>query len=234
MSDPKRIVAVFGQRFEPDWLVEECVKNLEPIVDKIHVIDNTKQRGAWQDEGAYRRQQRVIARKMGGDFFLLTSPDERWELSAAEEVRRTVETSPQLASYTFRVCEMWNPEQYRVDGQFGPQRHRLRLFPVDAMFGPVQHRRIHSPIIRATYKARKKPLESRIYHLKNALPENREKRVEIMKKLDAETGIVRRPGGWDEFIYDSDAVLERIPDDHQFYPPLSQEFRWSPGEDFFR
>lgn len=231
----KRIVAVFAQSYEPDWLVEEALANLEPIVDRVEVIDNTKQKGAWQNEGVYRREQRKVARRLGGDWFLLTSPDERFELSASAEIRRTVETSPKLVSYTFRVCEMWTPEEYRVDGQFGPQRHRLRLFPVDAMFGRVPHRRIHSPIISATYKARRRPLESRIYHLKQILEENRELRVDIMKRMDAETGIKRRPGGWDEHLMkpgDPGVELERVPEDHQFFPPVSRIYKWEPREGF--
>lgn len=223
----KKLVAVVGWRYEPEWLVNDFTTNIRPIVDELHIIDNRHQSGPWQDEAAYRRQQRIIAQSLGADWFLLTSPDERFEWDAAEKIRHAIEKGPQDQAYTLQLCEMWNMREYRVDGQFA-NRQRTRLFPMAAMLGDVPHRRIHSPVILPRYKRRRKPLDVRIYHLKNSVPENRRLRSDVMKKLDGEIG-KDRTRSWDDFLA-QDVVLERIPAERAFYPPYTRPFVWEPEE----
>jgi hypothetical protein len=223
-----KLVAVFGWRWEPQWLVDDFIKNIEPIVDDFHVIDNRKQRGDWQDEGAYRRKQRAFARKMGGRWFLLSSPDERFEDRAADVIRDAVNTGPK-APRAVRICEMWTMAQFRIDGQF-KYRPRFRLFPVADMFGRVGHRRIHSRIINNGARKRRKlhpHLDVRIYHLKNSVPENRQRRTAVMKRLDQEIG-KSRESSWDDFLDEKNVVLQDVPDDRSFSPPYTRPYLWTP------
>lgn len=221
-----KLVAVCGWRWEPEWLVNEFVKNIAPIVDDYHIIDNRNQTGAWQNEGEYRVQQRTIARRMNGAWFLLTSPDERFEDRAAGVIRKAVNHGPR-APRALRMCEMWNMTQFRVDGQF-KYRPRFRLFPVADMFGNVKHKRIHSSIINTSARRRRRKfphLDARIYHLKNSTPENRAHRVEMMKQLDKEIG-QSRDASWDDFL-DPDVELQDIEPGRGFSPPYTRPFVWN-------
>jgi hypothetical protein len=125
---------------------------------------------------------------------------------------------------------MWTPTQIRVDGQFR-YRPRYRLFPVRDMFGNVKHRRIHSSIINNDARKRRKllpDLDVYIYHLKNALEQNRERRVAMMKELDKEIG-KSREHSWDDFLKE-DVVLEDIPAGREFHPVYKDNFVWNPEE----
>jgi len=224
----QRLVAVFGRRWEPDWLVEEFIANISPIVDDFHVIDNRRQRGPWQHEAAYRRIQRRHARRMRGDWFLLSSPDERFEDRAAEVIRDAIDRGP-FAPRAVRICEMWTMTQYRVDGQFR-YRPRFRLFPVADMFGDVRMSRIHSRIINQDARKRRKRhphLDVRIYHLKNSVPENRARRVPMMKALDRDVGR-RRRASWDDFLDETGIELEDVPPGRAFTPPYTRPYIWTP------
>lgn len=223
----KKIVAVVGWRWEPEWLVHEWVENISPVVDDFCVIDNRNQTGPWQDEGQYRLQQRDIALKMKADWFLLTSPDERVEDRGAAIIRDAVENGP-AAPRAVCLREMWTPTQVRVDGQF-KYRPRFRLFRLLDMYGAVNHKRIHSPVLNLDAKAERKRhphLDVYFYHLKNALPGNRERRVRVMKELDREIG-KRRDSSWDDFLSDN-VILEDVPRDRDFSPRPSREFHWQP------
>lgn len=222
-----RLVAAYGWRWEPEWLVEEMRANLAPIVDDAVFVDDRDRVGPWGHEGAYRRRQRQLLRDAGADWVLLTSPDERFEDGAASVIRDVIERGPQNQVYTLRVCEMWTPTAFRVDGSFA-HRPRVRLFPLAAMERRLPNRRIHSKPVRKSLRRRAVHLDVRIYHLKHILPENRIRRVEVMKKLDAETGR-HRPQVWDEFLADDSAVrLEEVPPDRAFSPPLTRDFHWDP------
>lgn len=223
----KRLVAVHGWRWEPEWLVQELWQNLAPIVDDTVFVDDRARTGPWGHEGAYRRRQRALLRDAGAEWVLLTSPDERFEDGAGEAIREVIEHGPQDQVYTLRVCEMWTPTAYRVDGSFA-HRPRFRLFPLAAMERRLPNRRIHSKPVNKTLRRRAVHLDVRIYHLKHILPENRARRVATMKALDAETG-KHRPAVWEEFLADDAAVqLEEVPPDRSFSPPLTRDFHWDP------
>lgn len=220
----RKIGAVFGWRWEPEWLVKECVENLSPLVDVVEVLDNRHQTGEWQDEYRYRIQQREAAHKLGLDWFLLTSPDERWSVGSEKKIRSIVKRN-QFQMYSITIREMWSMNEIRVDGAFA-DRQRMRIFPV-RMMKHLSPAGIHNKIVPRKYRRNAIRTDIDVYHLKNSHPDNRRKRAEMMKELDARIG-KDRPHVWDGFL-DEDILLEPVPEG-AFTPPLTRPFLWTPEE----
>lgn len=219
-------IAVMGVRWEPEWLVEECITNLQPLVDRVEVLDNRHQSGEWQNEYDYRLQQREVARKHGARWFLLTSPDERWS-AGCEDLVQGLYRQDRHQVYTVTIRELWTPTAYRVDGKFA-DRQRYRIFPV-SMMDHLDTATIHNKIVPHKYRRVAKRTEIEVYHLKHIVEENRARRAEVMQKLDERIG-KNRPGTWDKFVKSEDEVeLVHVPTT-SFYPPVTRQFVWDPSE----
>lgn len=164
-----RIVATYGVWREPQWLVDEMRANLA-WVDGFAEVDDRDRTGGWGNEGEYRRRQRAACIEAGADWVLVTSPDERWELGAGDKIRGLAEAGRDVF-YRFKLCEMWTPKQYRVDGRWGRLR-RTRLYRLrDGQ--TMSTKRIHAPPIPVSPKLPTLDVDIRVYHLKMINPQNR-------------------------------------------------------------
>lgn len=223
MSRQARLVAVFGWRWEPQWLVDELLENLAPIVDDIVWLDDRDRVGPWIHEGLYRRRQRDLLRENGADWVLLTCPDERFEDAAHWKIRAAIEREPQRA-HRMPIHEMWTPDAYRADK---PLTTQVRLFPLKMMDRALPNRRIGSPPVNRWAARRARYLDTRVYHLKNIERVNRVRRARTMARLSWEAnhknGVV-----WADHL-DENVQLERM-GERLFSPAYARQFVWSPDE----
>jgi len=182
MPSPK-IVAGLSFRYEPKWLVNQCLNNIKNIVDDAVVLDDTKHPYLWRDEAEYRAEVRSLARAAGADYLLIIDPDERFEKEAHYLIRQTVQQDHQRENpyvYSFLYRELWTPTQYRVDGIWGRKR-RPKLFQLrDNLKFDSRHIQASPYPFNTTIKE----LPLFVYHLKMIEPQNRFERSRIFKELD--------------------------------------------------
>jgi hypothetical protein len=204
-----RLVAVFGIKWEPQWLVDDLMENLAPHVDDFAIVDcRDRTHEFWIHEHEYRLLQRKALEEKGAEWAFVTSPDERvtpdfsdhvrplidaWE--AQDRIRRNgrVRRGHLPPIGVFPLLEMWTPTQARVDGIWGRKtRPRLyRLLPGQT----YQDKRLQSvphPVDRAYPRV---TLPTPLIHLKNIEPENREARARAYEVCDPEYRLLPRSGG---------------------------------------
>lgn len=209
-----KLVACFGWKYEPEWLVEELKENLKDWVDDFAILDCRKRDELWIHEGEYRLKLRELAKQKGADWILITSPDERWEKDAGKIIRPYIDGNKDRVIYDFDLREMYSPTEYRIDGIWG-QKNRYRLFPLlENQLFTYQPIQCNSYPQEPGYEV--KHLDVNIYHLKMIEPQNRRLRVEVFKKLDPDNkyqGI-----GYDYLQDDYGAILESIPKGREYSP----------------
>lgn len=87
MSEPK-IIAAYGRRWEPQWLVDDLRKNLAWVDDFVEIdYSHLPDDHPWTDETELYRRQREEAKALGATWILVTAPDERWDVSAERHIR---------------------------------------------------------------------------------------------------------------------------------------------------
>lgn len=181
---PARVFAVYGVRYEPQWLVDELRRNLAWVDELVEVDDRARAGELWVHEGRYRIMQREALIGAGirpWDWVLVTSPDERWG-ARAERAVRALAARRRRAVYAFPLREMFTPTRYRVDGMWG-DKWRPRLFP----FLPGQTftaKRIQTPPtpVGPGYRHQRVPRVP-IYHLENIHPASRRERAIVYEAL---------------------------------------------------
>lgn len=209
-----RLVALFGIKYEPDWLVEQLKENLRPFVDDFAILDCRDRDELWIHEGDYRVLLREEARKKKADWVLITSPDERLEDGAGDVIRPLIDNNHDRKIYNFKLRELYMPNKYRVDGIWG-QKTRGRLFPL-LPDNKHAYQKIQCPSVPQNEEYENVYLDVNIYHLKHIEPENRELRARVFKQLDPHNefqGI-----GYDYLNEDYGAVLEDIPAGRGYKP----------------
>lgn len=222
-----RIVATFGIKTEPDWLVHELMKNLD-WVDDFAIVDCRKRKELWIHEGEYRILQRKAAKAKKADWILTTSPDERWEKDSWHKLQPLVEAQKGKCIYQFKLRELYTPTEYRVDGIWG-EKKRLRLYPV------YPNQIIdYKPIQCASYPQNPdywtEDVDLNIYHLKHIEPENREMRTKVFQWLDPTSE--HQPGvGYSYLMDESNMKLETIPEGREYTPSYRKyvfkpDLRW--------
>lgn len=207
MSKP-RLVISYGRRYEPQWLVDEMLANVEGIADDIFCLDDRARPAGdlWIGREEFNGALRDGALRMGADYMLVIAPDERLEKGAGPVIRELVGLGRPF-SYKFNLREMWTPTAYRVDGLWGRKR-RLRLHYLGGEVRGIEHTRLN------------------IYHLHLIEPENRASRAEIHKATNKwDNGAL----GFDYMTDERGMRLERIPAGREFYPPYSRPYVFSTG-----
>lgn len=207
-----KIVACFGVKYEPDWMIDQLKDNLK-WVDDFAILDCRDRDELWIHEGDYRLLLREKARKMGADWILITAPDERWEDSAGEKIRPLIDGQPKHPTiYEFDLKELYHPLWYRIDGRYA-EKFRRRLYPLydDQImcYQPIQC----PSTPRGDYKI--EHVDVRIYHTKMIEPENRTTRVKVFNKLDPNKKFQ------DDYDYLDDEVggmVKRIEEDRMYHP----------------
>lgn len=241
---PPRVFAVAGWRYEPAWLVDELKANLAWVDQLVIVDDRQRHDELWIHEGHYRRLQRQAVIDAGirpWDWVLVTSPDERWEVTAERVIRRLAATRTRTI-YEVPLREMWTPTHYRTDGFWGA-KWRPRLFP----FLPGQTftgRRIQTQPVPVDRSYRRvKTSRTAIYHLEQIDPLSRVERAIVYEALSPgsrqraaasrhwrradRTGRYMRRYGFAYLADPRGKVLTPIPPGRGFDPPVEQvyEFR---------
>lgn len=239
-----------GWKWEPDWLVQDFVTNVEPWVDEVVIVDDRANKTEfWGHEGKYRLKQRKLLEKAGADWAAISSPDERWENGAAETIRPLIEKLGKTKSLIgFPLCELWRatPEsqiQIRTDGIWGRKR-RTRMYPLLPGQRYTTRKLQTSPTpIEGGY--RKIPTDVRLYHLKMIEPENRLARADAYQAMDPDHQLISRRApqfqtldgdhgnrfraqGYKYLADEKGIELTDIPADRGFTPPYTQPYYFEP------
>lgn len=183
-SAEPRVLAVYGVRYEPQWLVDEFRENLAWVDELVEVDDRARTDRLWVHEGEYRKMQRKALEEAGirpWDYVIVTSPDERWGAKAEPIIRRLI-AQRRKAIYTFPLREMFTATAYRTDGMWA-RKTRPRLFPYlpGQKFTTKKIQTVPTPI--AGNYARIPVPRVPIYHLENIHPASRAERAIVYEAL---------------------------------------------------
>lgn len=181
-----KLVAAYCYRYEPDWLIDQLNTNLS-WVDQIISVNTRKAKEEWVPRERRIATMQKRARAAKATHILHLDPDERIQDDAEPVVREAID-SPGLR-FSLRMCELWTPDAYRIDGVWG-RKHRRRLYHID-----------HPKAQPIT------PLDLNIYHLKMIEPENREERVKVHTRSNTWDNKKR---GFDYLNDEKGMVLESV------------------------
>lgn len=215
-----RLIAVYGRRHEPDWLIDEMVANLSPWVDGFACVDDRQRAAteAWGHEGQFRARQREAAIGAGADWVLVVDPDERLEDRAGEVIRPLMDGPDAL--YRLTLCEMFTPTSYRIDGKWGLFR-RTRLYRVR----PDQRmssKPIHAPPVPVLTGLPRIDIDVNLYHLKMIEPANRVQRARAYMRAEVQHGARRRQ--WGALAQTIGMRLQPIPAGREFSPGYTRPY----------
>jgi len=222
-----KLVALFGIKYEPEWMVDQLIENLSGWVDDFAIFDTRDRDELWIHEGEYRVALRDKAYAMNADWVLITSPDERWEDNAGDIIRPQIDDNKHKKILEFNLRELYTPTSYRVDGIWG-QKVRRRMFPLRSG-QQFAYQEIQCPSFPLGPDYRIVRSDVNIYHTKMIEPENRALRAAVFNKLDPNNR--RQVIGYDYLDDESGMVLEEIEDGRNFYPPY-RPFRFEVPEKY--
>lgn len=215
-----KIVAVLGWKYEPEWMLDELKQNLS-WVDDFAVVDCRNRDELWIHEGEYRKLQRRMARKLGADWILTTSADERWE-KRAEEIIRPLTKRKRKVIYQFNLREMWDQFHYRVDNIWG-EKVRRRLYPL-LPGQKIDYRKIQCPSFPRNDDYKIEHVDLNIYHLKMMSLHNRQMRAKVFKATDPDRDFQRI--GYDYLNDENGIELQAILKEREFFPKVTREYKF--------
>ena len=215
-----RLIAVYGRRHEPQWLIDDLITNLSPLVDGIACVDDRQRAAseAWGHEGRFRAAQREAAMAEGADWILVVDPDERLEDRAGDAIRPLMDGPD--AIYRFALRELFRPNAYRIDGKWGLVR-RARLYPAR----PGQEmstKPIHAPPVPVHSGLPKIELDVNLYHLKMIEPPNRVHRARAYALAETQHRVRRR--AWGALSLTAGMRLQPIPEGRGFTPGYTRPY----------
>lgn len=199
-----RIVAIFSFRYDAH-LVPAMLENVSPLVDGWIGFDDRSADVAFSDERSRRIQLLEAARGAGAQWVLALDPDERWESGLRWAMPFLLASSATAVSFQFR--ELYTPNHYRVDSNWGRQRRaRLLRVPVGPITRPKAE--LHAPWVDYLAPGRviRKPFA--LYHLKTISPQRRKARAELYERLDADHRY--QPIGYQHLCDEAGLRLKRI------------------------
>lgn len=211
LNKKSKLVAICGQKYEPDWMIEEMKQNM-PWVDEFAILDCRTRDELWIHEGDYRIKLREMAREKKADWVLVCAPDERYEKDAGEKLRPLIDDNTNDIAYGVKLLELFHPLWVRTDGIWG-NKMRYRLYPL----------KDNQQMEYARIQCRPQPLgleqidlDVVVYHLKMIEPENRTLRTKVFKLLDPTN--TRQAVGYDYLDDEKDARLERVDPARMYFP----------------
>jgi hypothetical protein len=214
-----KLVAAFAFRYD-EQLVPDLLKNIEPFIDDYVAWDDRQSGKKWTHEGELRRHLIDLASAKQPDWILIVDPDERFEKSAGNKIRKLIKTKNKII-YGFRFRELWSPEQYRVDGVWG-QKIKYILFPL--LPGQIfMDLHVHCQTSPQNPDYKRVVTDLNLYHLKMIDPQNRIDRVKLFNELDPSRKI--QSIGYDYLADESGMVLEKIPDAKKYDPPYREDYQ---------
>jgi len=220
-----RIVAVYSRRWEPQWMVDELKENLSWVDAIIEYDDRDRPKeDLWCDEAQRYRWFHKKAGELDATFVLGTAPDERWDRTSPRQIRQAMSRYGR-AYFSFRVYELYTPTQYRTDGNWARHaQQRIYRWDEKQQFPDGKlHHAIVPPPLPDQYVRSLPPI---IYHLKHIEPQNRIRRYEMFKQLDANEQYCNHEG-YDYLIDEQHIRLEDIPT--PYYPPYTKKYVWDPN-----
>jgi hypothetical protein len=192
-----RLIAVFGIKYEPQWLVDDLMENLAPHVDGFAIVDcRDRTDEFWIHEGEYRKLQRKALEDAGADWALVTSPDERWAPDFSKHVRPMINNADRWAHrrtppvLVFPLLEMWTPTHARVDGIWG-RKTRARVYKL-LPNQTYQDRRLQTSPVPIDRRYPRRRMNTPLIHLKMIEPENRPARAEAYAVCDPQHELIPR------------------------------------------
>lgn len=215
-----RLIAVYGRRHEPQWLIDDLITNLSPLVDGIACVDDRARPAAeaWGHEGQFRARQRDAAMTAGADWILVVDPDERLEDRAADVIRPLLLGSDTI--YRLALRELFTPTSYRIDGKWGIVR-RARLYP--ARPGQeMSNKAIHAPPVPIHTGLPKIDIDLNLYHLKMIEAANRRHRARAYALAEHQHGVRRRQ--WGALSLTAGMRLQPIPAGRGFTPGYTRPY----------
>lgn len=222
-----KLVAIFGIKYEPQWLVDDLIENLKSWVDDFAILDCTKRDELWIHEGDYRIWGREEARKKGADWVFWTSPDERWEKNSGSIIRPYIDENTDEKILEFELKELYHPLWYRNDGMWD-RKFRQRMFPLkDDQIMKYQPIQCHGVPI-GSYEVVHLPVN--IYHLKMIEAENRKMRAKVFNALDPD--LKYQDIGYDYLDDEKEASLVRIPEERMYYPAYTKKYIFTVPEKY--
>lgn len=223
-----KIVTTCGARWEPQHLIDDYLKNFSWCDD--HVIIWDRERSAtdfsFPNERFLYEKERELAHELEADWILVVSPDERMEERAEEIIRQIMEDDPEGEFlYRFPNRELYNANQYRVDGTWGDKlQTRLYKWKEKQRMGV---KKLHNNPCPVYPPLRRKTVDLNLYHLKHCEEENRKNRARIYKELDPENKY-NSATNCDYLADDRGMILEDIPEGREYSPPYTKSFFWDP------
>lgn len=215
-----RLIAVYGRRHEPQWLIDDMVANLSPWVDGIACVDDRQRaaKEAWGHEGQFRAAQRDAAMAAGADWILVVDPDERLEDRAGQVLRPLMDG--QDAIYRLALRELFRPNAYRIDGKWGLVRRArfYRALPGQEM----STKPIHAPPVPIHTGLPKIDIDVNLYHLKMIEPPNRIHRARAYALAETQHRVRRR--AWGALSLTVGMRLQPIPDGRGFTPGYTRPY----------
>lgn len=224
----KKIVAAYGRRWEPQWLIDDFRKNLAWVDDFVEIdYSHLPDDHPWTDENILYQQQREAAKALGADWILVSAPDERWDRSAEKVIRHSLSYLKRTI-LRFPVRDMYTPNSYRSDKGFW-RHEESRVYP----FWEGQEfdtRPFHNNIVPKLDKITKRlSLPVNIYNLKTIEPENRELRVAMYKASDPDTKMTVL-SDYDELLDETNMELTKLTPKEGYEPPYTQPYYFNPPE----
>lgn len=239
-----KLVAVAGWRYEPKWLVDEMVESLMEFCDDVAIVDDRNSAEFWSNEAKYRLRQRAALEAKGATHALVTSPDERFDVTAKSLLRPMVEAAGQRPiMFSFPLMELFEPLRFRTDGIWG-RKKRTRCYPLLPGQQYTTKALQTSAVPRGSYTV-KLMQHVHLYHLKMIEPENRWSRAAAYEAMDPGYKLIPRTSrnfasldrdmgnrfeeqGYFYLADDSRMQLTNIPDGHGYRPDYSRPYIFSP------
>lgn len=213
-----KVVAIYGVKYEPEWLVEDFKKNMSWVDDFVE-LDCRGRDELWIHEGDYRLWGREEARKQNAQWVIWSSPDERWEKNAGKIIRPLIDNNFENKIYEVQLKELFHPMWYRCDGMWDT-KNRQRIFPLkDDQVMKYQPIQCHAAPM-GDYEVIH--LDVNIYHLKMIEKENRTMRAKVFNALDPDNKY--QTMGYDYLDDEVEAVVVRIPEGREYTPVYNKRY----------
>lgn len=212
-----RVIAVFSYRYDAH-LVPDLLANIEPAVHGWVALDDRDAGAALSDEPARRGTLIAAAREAGADWILAVDPDERFESALAARIGWMTARRQPPTLWSFRVCELFAEDAFRVDGIWGRKR-QVRLFPAELAKAPESA--LHGQWVDDTRSHPRRDSGVRLYHLRMASPRRRQHRRDTYASADPERRC--QAIGYDQLVDTAGLRLERIEHGRAFHPPFVED-----------
>ena len=211
------VLAVFSFRYDAH-LAPAMLANIEPMTDGWIAYDDTGGEGVFSDEVTRRVALLTAAREAGARWALAVDPDERFESSLAVHMAGLTEPLETLA-YTFPVRELYEPDQYRVDGVWGKKRQARLLCLADGVVRPPGE--LHTSWASFIPRPQLRETQFNLYHLKMITAERRKARAALYNHLDPDRRM--QAVGYDYLADDTGLQLEPIAIGREYHPPHQED-----------